>query len=72
MTPRELAVAVTTVMFWLALYLFERSWAKTLGGTVTLMLYLGGLVYLIDQWLLMRRVQQLTTGLADHVLDTTA
>jgi len=69
---RELAVAVTTVMFWLALYLFERSWAKTLGGTVTLMVYLGGLVYLIDQWLLMRRVQQLTTGLADHVLDTTA
>jgi hypothetical protein len=69
---RELAVAVTTVMFWLALYLFERSWAKTLGGTVTLMVYLGGLVYLIDQWLLMRRVQHLTTGLADHVLDTTA
>jgi len=69
---RELAVAVTTVMFWLALYLFERSWAKTLGSTVTLMVYLGGLVYLIDQWLLMRRIQHLTTGLADHVLDTTA
>ena len=69
---RELAVAVTTVMFWLALYLFERSWAKTLGGTVTLMVYLGGLVYLIDQWLLMRRVQHLMTGLADHLLDTTA
>ena len=46
---RELAVAVTTVMFWLALYLFERSWAKTLGSTVTLMVYLGGLVYLIDR-----------------------
>jgi hypothetical protein len=69
---RELAVAVTTVMFWLALYLFERSWAKTLGSTVTLMVYLGGLVYLIDQWLLMRRIQHLSTGLADHVLDTTA
>ena len=69
---RELAIAVTTVMFWLALYLFERSWAKTLGGTVTLMVYLGGFVYLIDQWLLMRRVQQLTTGLVDHLLDRTA
>lgn len=69
---RELAIAVTTVMFWLALYLFERSWAKTLGGTVTLMIYLGGLVYLFDQWLLMRRAQQLTTGLVDHVIDTTA
>jgi len=69
---RELAVAVTTVIFWLALYLFERSWAKTLGGTVTLMIYLGGLVYLFDQWLVMRRAQQMTTGLIDHVLDTTA
>jgi len=36
------------------------------------MVYLGGLVYLIDQWLLMRRIQHLSTGLADHVLDTTA
>ena len=69
---RELAIAVTTVMFWLALYLFERSWAKTLGGTVTLMVYLGGFVYLIDQWLLMRRAQQLSTGLTDHLIDTTA
>ena len=69
---RELAIAMTTVVFWLALYLFERSWAKTLGGTLTLMVYLGGFVYLIDQWLLMRRAQQLTTGLVDHVIDTTA
>jgi hypothetical protein len=69
---RELAIAVTTVVFWLALYLFERSWAKTLGGTVTLMVYLGGFVYLIDQWLLMRRAQQLTTGLVDPIIDTTA
>jgi hypothetical protein len=69
---RELAIAVTTVVFWLALYLFERSWAKTLGGTLTLMVYFGGFVYLIDQWLLMRRSQQLTTGLVDHVIDTTA
>jgi hypothetical protein len=67
---RELAVAVTTVVFWLALYLFERSWAKTLGGTITLMVYLGGFVYLIDQWLVMRRAQHLATGLADHVIDT--
>jgi hypothetical protein len=69
---RELAVALTTVVYWLALYLFERSWAKTLGLTITLMVYLGGFVYLLDQWLVMRRAQQLTTGLADHVIDTTA
>lgn len=68
---RELAIAVTTVIFWLSLYLFERSWAKNLGLTITLMVYLGGFVYLIDQWLLMRRAQHVATGLADHVIDTT-
>ena len=68
---RELAVALVTVMFWLTLYLFERSWAKTLGSTVTMMVYLGGLTYLVDQWLLMRRAQMLTTGIVDHLLDTT-
>ena len=62
---RELAIALVTVMFWLTLYLFERSWAKTLGGTVTMMVYLGGLTYLLDQWLLMRRAQMLTAGLVD-------
>jgi hypothetical protein len=67
---RDLAVALTTVMYWLSLYLFERSWAKTLGLTITLMVYLGGLVYLVDQWLLMRRAQMHASGLHDHVIDT--
>jgi len=69
---RELAIALVTVVFWLSLYLFERSWAKTLGGTVTMMVYLGGLTYLVDQWLLMRRAQMLTTGIVDHLLDSTS
>jgi hypothetical protein len=68
---RELAIALVTVTFWLTLYLFERSWAKTLGGTVTMMVYLGGLTYLVDQWLLMRRAQMQTSGVVDHLLDTT-
>ena len=67
---RDLAVALTTVMYWLALYLFERSWAKTLGLTLTMMVYLGGLVYLVDQWILMRRAQMLASGLMDHVIET--
>jgi hypothetical protein len=46
---RELAVALVVIVFWLSLYLFERSWAKTLGGAGTLMIYLGGAVYLIDR-----------------------
>jgi ABC-type enterochelin transport system permease subunit len=67
---RDLAVALTTVLYWLTLYLFERSWAKMLGLSVTLMVYLGGMVYLVDQWLLMRRAKMLTSGEMDHVIDT--
>ena len=51
---RELAVTLVTVVFWMALYLFERSWAKTLGLSLTMMVYLGGLTFLIDRWLMMR------------------
>jgi hypothetical protein len=49
---RELAVPLVVVMFWLSLYLFERSWAKTLGGAGTLMIYLGGATYLVDRLVL--------------------
>jgi NhaP-type Na+/H+ and K+/H+ antiporter len=49
---RELAIPLVVVMFWLALYLFERSWAKTLGGAGTLMIYLGGATYLVDRLVL--------------------
>lgn len=51
---RELAVALVTVVFWLSLYLFERSFARTVGLTLTMMVYLGGLSFLVDRWLLMR------------------
>jgi hypothetical protein len=45
---RDIAVAVSTVIAWLSLYLFERSWAKTIGLTGTLLIYAGGLSYLLD------------------------
>jgi hypothetical protein len=48
----ELAIAAVTVIFWLSLYLFERSWIKTLGGSATLLLYLGGATLLLDRLLL--------------------
>jgi hypothetical protein len=51
---RELAVSVVTAMFWMNLYLFERSWAKTLGLSLTMMVYLGGLTFLVDRWLMLR------------------
>jgi hypothetical protein len=49
---RELAVAVVTVIFWLSLYLFERSWTKTFGTFATLMVYLAGAAILVDRILL--------------------
>ena len=48
---RELSVAVVTVIFWMSLYAYNRSWAKMLGLSLTLMVYLGGVVFLIDRYL---------------------
>ncbi|MEP6919459.1 MAG: hypothetical protein ABJC89_27705, partial [Acidobacteriota bacterium] len=55
---RELLVAYSTVTFWLGLYLFERSWAMTLGETVGLLVYVGGPVVLLDRFLLTRHEEQ--------------
>jgi hypothetical protein len=46
---RDIAVSVTTVICWLSLYLFERSWAKTIGLGGTLMIYVGGLSFVLDR-----------------------
>jgi hypothetical protein len=67
---RELAVSLVTVIFWLSLYLFERSWIKTMGLAVTLMVYLGGLSYIIDQYLLTRRAQTEPTDAHNALLET--
>jgi hypothetical protein len=48
---RELATAAAVVIFWLALYLFERSWINMLGLSFTLFGYLGGAVFLLDRFL---------------------
>ena len=55
LTHRELAIAMTTVIFWLTLYLFERSWVKTLGLHLTLLAYLGGSAWILDRYLLLSR-----------------
>jgi hypothetical protein len=49
---REVAVPVLTVIFWLCVYLFERSWAKTMGLTGTMLIYVGGVAFLIDRVLI--------------------
>jgi hypothetical protein len=48
---REFAHAVLAVIFWLALYLFERSWAKMIGTSGTMLIYLGVLGLLADRYL---------------------
>jgi membrane-bound metal-dependent hydrolase YbcI (DUF457 family) len=67
---RELAVSLVTVIFWLSLYVFERSWVKTMGLAITLMVYLGGCTYLIDQYLLTRRAQREPTDAHGALLGT--
>jgi hypothetical protein len=54
---RELAVAVVIVVFWLSLYLFERSWANMLGMSASLIVYLGFPITLLDWVLVTRRVR---------------
>jgi hypothetical protein len=51
---RELAVATVTVIFWLGLYLFERSWANMLGYGMSLIVYLGVPAVVIDKFLFAR------------------
>jgi hypothetical protein len=46
---RDIAVSVSTVIAWLSLYLFERSWAKTIGMSGTLLIYAGGLSFVLDR-----------------------
>lgn len=49
---REVAVPVLTVVFWLSVYLFERSWAKTMGLTGTMLIYVGAVAFVVDRALL--------------------
>jgi NhaP-type Na+/H+ and K+/H+ antiporter len=47
----ELRSGLLAVIFWLSLYLFERSWVKTIGLFGTLVVYLGGPALLFDYYL---------------------
>ncbi len=52
----EIAVPLVTVIFWLSVYLFERSFVKWMGLTGTLLIYVGGMAFLLDRWLLQQSV----------------
>lgn len=48
----DLATAAQTTIFWLSLYLFERSWDRSLGMSLTLVIFLGGATFALDRVLI--------------------
>jgi hypothetical protein len=48
---REIAVATCCTIFWLAVSLFERSWIKTIGMGLTVLLVLGSAAVALDRML---------------------
>lgn len=67
---RELFVTFATVAFWLSVYLFERSWATSLGVTVGFMVYLGAPMVVLDRFLLARLTDQRASGEPDLLFTT--
>ncbi|HKT81148.1 MAG TPA: hypothetical protein VJP86_13070 [Vicinamibacterales bacterium] len=61
---RELAVATVTVVFWLSLYLFERSWAQTIGFAMSFIVYLGLPVVFVDAMVLRPQTERRMRSLA--------
>lgn len=47
----SLRIAVVTVIFWLSLYLFERSWANFIGNALTMIFYVGVVAVVVDRFL---------------------
>ena len=64
---QELAVGLACVVFWLALYLFERSWVMTLGFSLTLLVYVGALVFMIDRLLLRKKTPPRSRGASSRL-----
>jgi ABC-type spermidine/putrescine transport system permease subunit I len=52
---RELAVAVVIVVFWMSMYLFERSWANVLGMAASLIIYVGLPITALDHVLVVKK-----------------
>lgn len=55
---RELAIALVVCVFWYNLYLYEKAWAKLIGTSVATLVYLGGVAYLLDRWVLTEKSKQ--------------
>jgi hypothetical protein len=58
----DLMAGYSTVAFWFAMYLFERSWVVMLGEAVALIVYVGVPLLLLDRFLLVRHERQQAGG----------
>jgi len=58
----DLMAGYTTVTFWFAMYLFERSWVVMLGEAAALIVYVGVPLLLLDRLLLVRHERQQAEG----------
>jgi len=50
----EFRIPTIVVVFWLSLYLYERSWANMMGYSLTLFVYVGLVALLLDRIILIR------------------
>jgi len=55
---RELSIALCACVFWYNLYLYEKAWAKLIGTSVATLIYLGGMAFLLDRYLLTEKSKQ--------------
>ena len=46
---QDVATGALSIIFWLGLYLFERSWDRTLGVALTTALFVGGAAFVFDR-----------------------
>ncbi|TDI44220.1 MAG: hypothetical protein E2P02_09920 [Acidobacteria bacterium] len=53
----EIIGMLALVVFWMSLFLFERSWVRTMGLAVTLLVYVGLLAFIAD-WFLRRSARR--------------
>jgi hypothetical protein len=64
----ELRAGLLAVIFWLSLFLFERSWVKTLGLFGTLVIYVGGPALVLDYYMTRRQRARVEESAVSHPL----
>ena len=57
MVNKEMAIAACSVSFWIALYLYERSWLHMLGLSGTILIYVGSFSMIVDRIVAAARVE---------------